>query len=170
MMKTRLINRCPGRRGIPNASDNGGFTLVEMMVAGAVMTTVMVALLGALITLMSHSDATDGRVAAVLLQQSIMEDIRAQADADLDILDYRLPFETNQEGTVNVASLGDVRVTVQGVVPSLVEGGMPTYFPIPVSSGFDKETLPEQLEIRITTDVVTGPVDATYVFTGVVSR
>ena len=168
-MKTRLINRCRGWLKIPSALEASGFTLVEIMIANMVMTTAMVGLLGSVVTLTTHSTATDARVAATQFQQSIMEDIRMQAAAGNDILDYNLPFETSLQGTMNVASIGEVRVSVQAVVPSPA-GEVPMYLPIPVPDAYKEMITSDLLEIRIVTEIVHGPIDATYVFTGVVNR
>ena len=169
-MKTRLLDRHSNRPRCARTSEELGFTLVEMMVASVVLSVSMVAVLGSTVTLMSHSRGTDARVGAIQLQQSVIEDIRARANADEDILDYVLPFQMDPDGTMNVASVGDIRFTVQGVIPPVVQGGPPQYFTIPVADGFDRDAVPQALELRVIADVVSGPVDATYVFTGSVYR
>ena len=149
--------------------DEAGFTLVELMVAAVVITSGMVVILGFLVTLIAHSQGADAKVAAVQFQRSVLEDIRARAELNQDVLDYTLPFPTNPDGTIFIASLGLVNVSVEGVLPP-GGGGNPTYFDIPVGNGFDKLGAPQQIEIRVRLDVDTGPMDGIHTFSGVVDR
>lgn len=118
-----------------------GMTLVELMLATAVLASVMVIMSGGVIGI-ANSGATAGvRTIATNLAQSIFEDMREYSPEE--ILSYAPPFTQDEDGTYIVTGLGPVELTLTAL---LADG---TSFVIGEGDPTGVGDLPDPMEVQL---------------------
>lgn len=125
---------------------DAGFTLVELMIAGAVFATGMVLVCGTVVTAVNHNRMTQARGAAADFNENILENIRGLALDDL--LAYDLPLDDEEAGTVNIAGFGTAQVQFFAVIPG-EQGAAPTYFELGVDDPATVVDPPNPIEIQV---------------------
>ncbi|MGD0016153.1 MAG: prepilin-type N-terminal cleavage/methylation domain-containing protein [Verrucomicrobiia bacterium] len=105
--------------------DEGGFTLIEVMIAVAVVTMGIVAVLGLIpVSLKSARDAKDNTLAAIIVQDVftiVRSRFRTYNDATLPNIPETVYFDSdsNPVGAAGVNSYFQVNLTYQQTIPGL---------------------------------------------------
>ena len=125
---------------------NAGTTLIELMIAVAVFSGSMVMLSGSVITYTSHNLVSEKKASATAFGNSVIEDIRG---LDINgIINYEIPVDNPDTGTVFIPGMGDAWVVAWAIVPD-PEGQYEQWYMLGQSGFPPPSTLPNPIEIKV---------------------
>ena len=97
---------------------NAGLTMVELMITAAIFSTSMVMLSGSMLTFASHNTLSEQEAVTTSYNRSVFEDMRGLGIEE--ILNYEVPLDNPEAGTIFVPGMGEVLVKVWAVIPQVV--------------------------------------------------
>lgn len=124
---------------------NGGFTLVELMIASGVFAISLVALLGGVVQVTTHNDMANNRAQANMFNRNTLETLRGLG-AD-DVLAYQIPLDNPEMGTVNIPGFGEAIPTMFAMIPN-AQGGV-DLFELGVDDPATVPDPPNPMEVQI---------------------
>jgi type II secretory pathway pseudopilin PulG len=127
-------------------SDSGS-TLLELLIATVVFTTGMVGILGGMTTVSTQNRVAENRARAVNYSMSQMEALRGLSVSAL--LNYVVPYDNQEQKTVNIPGTGPSRVALFAVIPG-ADGATPTYLQLGSSAAaaYNKALVPNPVEVQ----------------------
>ena len=128
-------------------NSESGSTLLELLIATAVFTTGMVALLGGMSTVSTQNRASENRARAINYSMSQMEALRGLSVTAL--LNYAVPYDNQQRRTVNIPGSGPCTVALYAVIPG-ADGATPAYLQLGSSAAaaYNKASVPNPVEVQ----------------------
>ena len=99
---------------------NAGLTMVELMITAAIFSSSMVLLSGTLITFASHNTMSEQEAITTSYNRSVFEDMRGRGI--VAILNYEVPVDNPEAGTVFIPGMGEAKVSIWAVIPQTDAG------------------------------------------------
>ncbi len=94
---------------------NAGLAMVELMITAAIFSGSMVLLSGSMVTFASHNTLSEQEAITTSYNRSVFEDMRGRGLVSL--LNYDLPVDNPEVGTVFIPGMGDAIVNIWAIIP-----------------------------------------------------
>ena len=125
---------------------NAGFTMVELMITAAVLSSGMVLISGSMVTFSNQNMLSEQEAMSTGVGRSVFENIRGLPIDE--ILTYASPVDNPENNTIFISGVGEAYVDVWAVIPG-EEGQTEQWFRLGPNSTLQAEGLPNPIELQV---------------------